>query len=197
MANYKLVISYDGSRYKGWQKLGSHEPTIQELVEEAIGIVLNCQVEIHGSGRTDAGVHAKGQVANVKIPFLVKESFRDEVNEKLPEDICILEVIKVSEGFHARYSAAGKEYRYYVDRKEKPSVFYRKYACHFPEKLDVDVMRAAVAYLTGTHDFTSFTDDKTDKDKVRTIYDIQILEKNGLLEFTNNQIYLYRFLLPF
>ena len=183
MANYKLVLSYDGSRYKGWQKLGKHELTIQEIVETTISKVLNCPVEIHGSGRTDAGVHAREQVANVKIPFLLKESFRDEVNEKLPEDIRILEVIRVSGEFHARYNATAKEYRYYVDTKEKQSVFSRKYACHFPEELDMKAMRATVAYLMGTHDFTSFTDDKTNKDKVRTIYDIQILEKNGVLEF--------------
>ena len=183
MANYKLVLSYDGSRYKGWQKLGKHELTIQEIVETTISKVLNCPVEIHGSGRTDAGVHARGQVADVKIPFLLKESFRDEVNEKLPEDIRILEVIRVSGEFHARYNATAKEYRYYVDTKEKQSVFSRKYACHFPEELDMKAMRAAVAYLMGTHDFTSFTDDKTNKDKVRTIYDIQILEKNRVLEF--------------
>ena len=183
MANYKLVLSYDGSRYKGWQKLGKHELTIQEIVETTISKVLNCPVEIHGSGRTDAGVHARGQVADVKIPFLLKESFRDEVNEKLPEDIRILEVIRVSGEFHARYNATAKEYRYYVDTKEKQSVFSRKYACHFPEELDMKAMRATVAYLMGTHDFTSFTDDKTNKDKVRTIYDIQILEKNRVLEF--------------
>ena len=183
MANYKLVLSYDGSRYKGWQKLGKHELTIQEIVETTISKVLNCPVEIHGSGRTDAGVHARGQVADVKIPFLLKESFRDEVNEKLPEDIRILEVIRVSGEFHARYNATAKEYRYYVDTKEKQSVFSRKYACHFPKELDMKAMRATVAYLMGTHDFTSFTDDKTNKDKVRTIYDIQILEKNRVLEF--------------
>lgn len=183
MANYKLVLSYDGSRYKGWQRLGKNELTVQRIVEDTIISLLNCQVEIHGSGRTDAGVHARGQVANLKIPFLLKDTFRDELNEKLPEDIRLIEVMRVPGEFHARYSAVSKEYRYYVDLKEKPSVFSRKYACHFPEELDMNAIRAAVVYLIGTHDFTSFTDDKTDKDKVRTVYGIQILEKNGLLEF--------------
>lgn len=183
MANYKLVLSYDGSRYKGWQRLGKNELTVQRIVEDRIISLLNCQVEIHGSGRTDAGVHARGQVANLKIPFLLKDTFRDELNEKLPEDIRLIEVMRVPGEFHARYSAVSKEYRYYVDLKEKPSVFSRKYACHFPEELDMNAIRAAVVYLIGTHDFTSFTDDKTDKDKVRTVYGIQILEKNGLLEF--------------
>ena len=183
MANYKLVLSYDGSRYKGWQRLGKNEFTVQRIVEDTISSLLNCPVEIHGSGRTDAGVHARGQVANLKIPFLLKETFRYELNEKLPEDIRLIEIMRVPGEFHARYSAVSKEYRYYVDLKEKPSVFSRKYACHFPEELDMNAMCAAVVYLIGTHDFTSFTDDKTDKDKVRTVYGIQILEKNGLLEF--------------
>ncbi len=183
MANYKLVLSYDGSRYKGWQRLGKNEFTVQGIVEDTISSLLNCPVEIHGSGRTDAGVHARGQVANLKIPFLLKDAFRDELNEKLPEDIRLIEVMRVPGEFHARYSAVSKEYRYYVDLKEKPSVFSRKYACHFPEEIDMNAMCTAVVYLIGTHDFTSFTDDKTDKDKVRTVYGIQILEKNGLLEF--------------
>ena len=183
MANYKLVLSYDGSRYKGWQKLGRSELTIQGIVEETIEKVLNCKVEIHGSGRTDAGVHARGQVANMKSPFLLKETFRDELNAKLPEDIRLVEVVRVPGEFHARYSATSKEYRYCVDTNEKQSVFTRKYTCHYPENLDVALMKMAVGYLKGTHDFTSFTDDKTEKDKIRTIYNIQIIEKNGILEF--------------
>ena len=183
MANYKLVLSYDGSRYKGWQKLGRNELTIQGIVEETIEKVLNCKVEIHGSGRTDAEVHARGQVANMKSPFLLKETFRDELNAKLPEDIRLVEVARVPGEFHARYSATSKEYRYCVDTNEKQSVFTRKYTCHYPENLDVALMKMAVGYLKGTHDFTSFTDDKTEKDKIRTIYNIQIIEKNGILEF--------------
>lgn len=183
MANYKLVLSYDGSRYKGWQRLGRNELTVQGIVEDTIGSMIKYQVEIHGSGRTDAGVHARGQVANMKIPFLLKETFRDELNEKLPDDIRVLEVLKVPGEFHARYDATGKEYRYYVDTKDKQSVFDRKYACHYPESLNIESMCEAVSYLIGTQDFTSFTDDKTEKDKVRTIYDIQITEKKGVLEF--------------
>lgn len=183
MANYKLVLSYDGSRYKGWQKLGNQEVTIQKLVEDVIGEVLDYQVEIHGSGRTDAGVHARGQVANMKIPFLLKETFRDELNKKLPEDIRLMEVLRAPGEFHARYSSVGKEYRYYVDLKEKPTVFTRKFSYHFPEKVNMDAMKTAASYLIGTHDFSAFTDDKTQRDKVRNIYDIKMNEKQGMLEF--------------
>ncbi len=182
MANYKLVLSYDGSRYKGWQKLGNQELTIQKLVEDVIGEVLDYQVEIHGSGRTDAGVHARGQVANMKVPFLLKETFRDELNAKLPEDIHLVEVIRVPGEFHARYSASGKEYRYYVDLKEKPTVFTRKFVAHFPEKVNLNAMKEAASYLKGIHNFSAFTDDKTERDKVRNIYDIQMREKQGVLE---------------
>lgn len=184
MANYKMVLSYDGGRFKGWQKLGAGELTIQGIVEQAIGEILGCPVEIHGSGRTDAGVHANGQVASMKVPFLLKENFREELNQRLPEDICLVQIEKVSGTFHARYSATGKTYRYLVDTKEKSSVFMRKYACHFPEKLNVQMMERAAEYLIGTHDFSSFTDDKTEeKSKVRTIYDIQICCKKEQIEF--------------
>ena len=183
MANYKLVLSYDGSRYKGWQKLGKHELTIQETVECAISDVLNCKVEIFGSGRTDAGVHARGQVANMKLPFLLKESFRDDVNKKLPEDVRLVEVTKVPGDFHARYSAVNKEYRYYVDLKEKPGVFLRKYTCHYPEKLNLDAMKEAASYLIGIHDFSSFTDDKREIDKIRAVHNITIEKNKGVLEF--------------
>ena len=183
MFNYKMVFSYDGSRYKGWQKLGGNELTIQGTIEKAISVVLDYPVEIHGSGRTDGNVHANGQVANAKIPFGLKEDFLEQTNKLLPEDIQMLEVERVSNQFHARYSAVEKTYRYYVDTNEKANVFKRKYRYHYPEKLDKRAMEHAAKYLIGTKDFSSFTDDKSEKDKVRTIYEIQILENAGVYEF--------------
>ena len=183
MPNYKMVFSYDGARYNGWQKLGNGELTIQGTIEDAISEVLRLPVEIHGSGRTDAGVHAKGQVASMKVSFLLKESFRDDVNQKLPEDIRLLFVERVQGEFHARYSATKKTYSYHVDTNEKPRVFGRKFACHHPEKLDMNAMQQAAEALLGQHDFSSFTDDKTKKDKVRTIYDIRINEERGVFRF--------------
>ena len=87
MKNYKMVVSYDGSRYKGWQRLGKGELTIQDTLEQAIEIVLKYKVEVQGSGRTDSGVHANGQVVSMKLPFALKEDFLSKVNEILPEDI--------------------------------------------------------------------------------------------------------------
>lgn len=183
MRNYKMMLSYDGTRYKGWQRLGKGELTIQSTVEEAVFQVLGQAVEIHGSGRTDAGVHAGGQVANMKIPFLLKEDFVENMNKTLPEDIRVIKVERVPGNFHARYSAAAKTYRYFVDTREKASVFERKYVYHFPKELNLQAMREAAGYLTGTHDFSSFTDDKTERKKVRTIYEIQISEENGKVAF--------------
>ncbi len=182
MVNYKVVVSYDGTRYKGWQKLGRGELTIQGVIENAIKEVLHYEVEIHGSGRTDAGVHAKGQVFSMKVPFRLAEDFILQVNSKLPEDIKIICMERVSGSFHARYSAVGKKYSYYVDVGDKSDVFRRKYVYHFPNELNVEVIEKAIGYLLGTHDFSSFTNEKSsEKDKVRTIESIQIkmISKRG------------------
>ncbi len=185
MRNYKMILSYDGSRYKGWQRLGKDELTIQGLLEKAISEVTSQAVEVHGSGRTDAGVHAKGQVANMKLPILLEEDFGRKLNENLPEDIRVQQVVRVKNGFHSRYSAKAKWYQYYVDTREKADVFWRKYTCHYPEKLVLESMREASRYLIGTHDFSSFTDDKTEgKDRKRTIFQIEIQETDGVIRFS-------------
>lgn len=120
----------------------------------------------------------------MKVPFLLKESFKQELNRGLPEDIRLWQIEQVPGSFHARYSAKGKTYRYVIDTQEKTNVFTWKYAYHFPQKLDVGAMEEAAEYLIGTHDFSSFTDDKTPgKVKVRTIYEIKLCESNGRIEF--------------
>ena len=189
MKNYKLTLAYDGSRYKGWQRLGAGELTIQDTLEDVMSKIVACSVRIQGSGRTDAGVHARGQVANVKVKVqkgreLSAEELQVQLNQKLPEDIRVLNVEEVQMDFHARYSAMSKTYSFYVDTKEKPNVFGRKYYYHFPWKLDMKNMKIAAGCLEGTHDFSAFTDDKIDeKDKVRNIQKISIEEKNGLIHF--------------
>ena len=184
MKNYKMTLAYDGSRYSGWQRLGKGELTIQGILEEKIEELLGMKVEIHGSGRTDAGVHARGQVANFKLPFNVEEDFREKLNEVLPEDLRVVCLEEVSTNFHSRYRAKGKIYKYYVDSNEKANVFSRRYTCHYPKELDEAAMRVAAETLCGTYDFTSFTDDKTEKDKVRTIYKIEITKERGIFCFT-------------
>ena len=184
MNNYKMVLAYDGSRYLGWQRLGKGEITIQAVLEETLEDLLGRKTEIHGSGRTDAGVHAKGQVASFKSVQVLAKDFREHINAKLPEDIRVLSFEKVSGNFHSRYSAKAKWYKYYVDTNEKASVFRRKYTCQYPVDLDLKKMRQAAAFLCGVHDFASFTDDKSDKDKVRNVFKIEITEEKGILCFS-------------
>ena len=189
MKNYKLTLAYDGSRYKGLQRLGTGELTIQDTLESAMKEMLSFSVHVHGSGRTDAGVHAKGQVVHMKVRFakgkeLSEREIQLKLNQILPEDIRVLNVEEVSTAFHARYDATSKTYSFYVDTKEKPGVFGRKYCYHFPWKLDIEKMMRAASKLEGVHDFSAFTDDKTeDKDKVRNVHSILIEEKDGMIHF--------------
>lgn len=183
MRNYKMVLSYDGSAYKGWQKLGDTEKTIQGILENTISEIVGESVEIIGSGRTDAGVHARGQVANFRITKQLGADFKDKLNKRLPEDVKILSLAQVEDSFHSRYNAVSKTYKYYVNVAERPSVFDRKYVYHLPCNVDIDAMWRAVKFLIGTYDYSAFTDDKTDRSKVRTIHDIQIRESQGNIEF--------------
>ena len=138
MRTYKLTIAYDGTRYQGWQRQSNTDRTIQGILEQTISGQIGYDVEVNGSGRTDAGVHAKGQTASVMLPGKTEENFfTEKINEVLPEDIRILSAKLVKNGFHARKSAVGKTYEYHIDTGEKPDVFTRKYAYHFPNDLDV------------------------------------------------------------
>ena len=150
MRTYKLTISYDGSRYQGWQRQATTDNTIQYILEWSIGKLVGYRVHIDGSGRTDAGVHARGQVASVKLSKLYDtKELKDSLNRYLPEDIRIVKVELAKNGFHARKSAKGKKYEYYIDCREKPDVFSRRYCYHYPEKLDIEAMRDATRYLIG------------------------------------------------
>lgn len=183
MRNYKMVLSYDGSAYKGWQRLGDTEKTIQGILENTISEITGESVEIIGSGRTDAGVHARGQVANFRVLRVLDTFFLDKLNRVLPEDIQVLSIVQGAEDFHSRHHASAKTYKYYVNVAERPSVFDRKYVYHLPCVVDMDAMRRAAKCLIGTHDYSAFTDDKTGRSKVRTIHDIQIRESHGSIEF--------------
>lgn len=185
MRTYKLIIAYDGSRYKGWQRQATTDNTIQWIMEWSIGKLVGYRVQVDGSGRTDSGVHARGQVASVKLSKLYDcGELRDALNRYLPEDIRVVRVELVKNGFHARKSAKGKKYEYYIDCREKPDVFSRRYCYHYPEKLDIEAMRAAVPYLTGIKDCSSFTDDKDCKDPVRKIYNIKIVRSGEKVRIT-------------
>ena len=185
MRTYKLTISYDGSRYQGWQRQATTDNTIQFVLEWSIGKLVGYRVRVDGSGRTDAGVHARGQVASVKLSKLYDpQEMKDSLNRYLPEDIRIVKVELVRNGFHARKSAKGKKYEYYIDCREKPDVFSRRYCYHYPEKLDIEAMREAVPYLLGPKNFTSFTDDKDCKDPIRKITNIKIVSSGEKVRIT-------------
>ena len=186
MANFCLILQYDGTRYNGWQKQGNTPDTIQEKLERILEHLYGEPVEIHGSGRTDAGVHALHQVANYRVPRLISRhsctEIRDYFNEYLPLDIRVLAVEKVQERFHARLSATGKLYEYRIDCGEIASVFQRKYVYRFEEPLNLQKMQQAAQLLTGTHDFRSFCANKhMKKSTVRTIQDISFELQDGIL----------------
>ena len=192
--NYKMIIQYDGSRYDGWQRQGNTHETIQEKIEETILKMAGYVVELSASGRTDAGVHALGQVANFKTGEIIKEDeFLKDLNRYLPKDIRIVYMERVDERFHARLNARRKTYLYRIDNSRFGSVFDRKYAMRFSEKLDVEKMKTAAAYLVGEHDFKSFCTKKNmKKSTVRTIYSIDIVcmgnEEDRIIEieYTGN-----------
>lgn len=185
MRNYKLTIQYDGTQYYGWQRLPGKTKTLQGVLEENISKLLGYKVTIDGSGRTDAGVHAMGQVANVKTSGKIEEEkFVSELNELLPKDMYVSNMVLMKNSFHSRYNAKGKEYSYTVDSGQKAGVFDRKYAYHFPKKIDIDKMITASKILTGTHDFTSFSDNKEHKTNVRTVHKIHIEKKGNRIIFT-------------
>lgn len=186
MRNIKMTIEYDGGRYQGWQRLGDSDKTIQGKIENILSEMTETDIEIVGSGRTDAGTHAKGQVANFKTTSnLDLVTMRDHLNTYLPRDIIVKELEKVPERFHSRYNVVGKKYSYYVWNTVVPSAFERNYSYHYPEQLDVDRMNEACSKLIGTHNFIGFSSlKKTKKSTVRTIDEISIHREGDLLNFT-------------
>jgi len=184
MRNIKLIIRYDGSRYKGFQRLKDNDMTIQGKIEDVLSKMTNESIEIIGSGRTDMGVHAYGQVANFKTNSKLSiEKMKSYLYEYLPEDIVITNLEEVEDRFHSRYNAKSKVYLYKIYNNKLHDPFLRRYTTHIPKKLDIDLMREASKYFIGEHDFTSFASSKSKKkSNVRTIYSINIKEDNGLIE---------------
>lgn len=156
LKNFKLLIEYDGTAYHGWQKQAS-DRTIQAEIEKAIEKMTSQQVSLKGSGRTDAGVHALGQVANfVCETDLQPANFEMGLNSILPEDIIIHSCQQMDDDFHARFRATSKVYRYRILNAPKPSAVGRQYSWHVKKDLNLDAMRQAMQYLLGEHDFKSF-----------------------------------------
>ncbi len=188
--NYKAVMQYDGSRYDGWQKQVTTDKTIQGKMEAVLSRLAGEPVEVHGSGRTDKGVHAAGQVINFYLPEKMNEQeIKAYCNEYLPEDIGVVSVEQAPYRFHSRLNAVRKTYAYHIEMSEKKDVFFRKYTYGFGKNLDIEKMREAADFLLGTHDFKSFCGNrKMKKSTVRTIENIEF-DKQGTkltIRYTGN-----------
>lgn len=189
MRNFKIILQYEGTRYQGWQRQDSTGNTIQGKLEAILGKMTGLGfVQVDGSGRTDSGVHALGQVANFKIDTeMTKEQVMDYINQYLPEDIGVISIAEMPERFHSRLNAKGKTYRYRIWNCALPCVFERKYVHVVADKLDVDTMKKAAACFVGKHDFKAFTSNKkSKKSTVRTIESIAIERNDNELVLTYN-----------
>lgn len=182
MRNLKLTIQYDGTKYCGWQKQ-PNSSGIQGTIEYAIYEITKEKVNIIGSGRTDAGVHALGQVANFKTNSSIPIArISDALNAKLPKDVSIIDCQEVSDDFHSRYSATGKIYRYLIYNKPYRSPLYKDISYHVRYELDIEKMRLEAKSLLGTHEFKGFMSSGSSvKDTVRTIHNISIEYSGDLI----------------
>ena len=180
MRNLRLDICYDGTRYRGWQRLGDSDNTIQGKLEVTLSRILGETVEISGSGRTDAGAHAKGQVASFRCESEMPcDEILSQLRRYLPEDIGIYSCGEAHDRFHARLNAKTKTYCYRIWNSEAPCVFVRRYVYCLTDELNVAEMEAAVRYFLGEHDFSAFcANKKMKKSTVRRIDGLTI-ERHG------------------
>ncbi|MBE6050755.1 MAG: tRNA pseudouridine(38-40) synthase TruA [Clostridium sp.] len=184
MKNIKLLIEYDGTNYCGWQKQLNGK-TIQGVLEEALFKATGEKVEVIGSSRTDAGVHARGMVANFKTNSSIPpERFREAVNRKLPDDIAILSSEEVEEDFHARYSSKGKTYSYTIINRYEKVAIGKDYCCLVKDDLNIEYMKEACKCFIGKHDFSAFkTNGSSVKTSVRTISELYIENDKEIIKF--------------
>jgi len=188
MKNYKIIIQYDGSRYKGWQKLKDNDLSIQEKIETVLSKMAGEEIQVIGCGRTDAGTHAENYVANFHTNSKMSPKLiSNHLYEFLPQDIVVKSVEEVDERFHAQHNAKSKTYVYSITKGRLRNVFNRKYSFHSEEKLDLAEMRNAAGYLIGTFDFQSFTSLKEgSKSTIRTINSLDIIENGMVIEIVIN-----------
>jgi tRNA pseudouridine38-40 synthase len=188
MRNIKMIIQYDGSRYKGWQKQTEDVNTVQGKLEDILAKMTGGEIQLVGCGRTDAGVHALNYTANFHTDSNISiEEMQNYIDNNLPDDIALLSVKNASERFHARYNILSKTYMYRINNSQIKNVFDRRYIHNIEEKLDLEKMRQCSQVLIGTHDFQSFTTLKSKtKSTVRTINYINIEEKEDIIEIDVN-----------
>ena len=186
MRNIRLDLCYDGTRYNGWQRQTAHDNTIQGKLETALSRILGEPIEISASGRTDTGVHARGQVANFHTNAAMDcGALLAELRKYLPEDIGIYSCREVSPRFHARLNALEKTYQYRLWNSDRPCVFDRRFVAVMEEALDVELMHEAAQLLLGTHDFSAFcANKKMKKSTVRTIKSFTVQRVGEEIRFT-------------
>lgn len=186
--NYRMTLQYEGTKYNGWQKQGNTPNTIQQKLEAILQKLDGTEVEVRGSGRTDAGVHAFGQVASFALEHpLPAREVMDYINRYLPRDIAVVALEEADPRFHARLNAKGKTYRYRIHQGAVPDVFGRRYSWPCEDTLDVEAMKAAAAHMVGKQDFQSFCDLKNSKKSTaRRVDSIEIYRENTdiVLDFT-------------
>jgi tRNA pseudouridine38-40 synthase len=182
MQNYKLTIQYDGTNYHGWQ-VQPNGRTIQGELTRVLSLLDKREVRVHGAGRTDAGVHAEGQVASLLLARPLEPlRLRDAINGNLERDLRVIGVEGVAESFHARFAAREKTYRYRLVVGEVMSPFLNRYALHHRRALDVDAMRRAAATVIGTHDFSAFTVVDSEREShVRTLKQLEVQADGELI----------------
>lgn len=193
MRNIKLTIEYDGTSYGGWQKQ-KNNITIQQCIEEAIKLLTGEQVELIGSSRTDAGVHAKGMVANfITNSQIPADKFREAINTKLPDDIGIIKSEEVDKNFHSRYDSKGKTYCYTLVNRYEKICIGRNYVYQVRDELNYDLMKEAAKYFLGKHDFKAFkTNGSSVKTSVRTISGLELELKDDVIKiFVSADGFLY------
>jgi len=177
----KMIVAYDGTDFFGFQRQPDRR-TVQGVLEEAISRICGRPVQVVGAGRTDAGVHARGQVCHFDASHpMPPDRWALVLNRVLPRDVVVRSVEEAPPHFHARKDACWKTYRYLIDTRPVPDVFTRRFRLHFPLSLDVEAMRRAASHLEGTHDFTSFSSARSPvENRVRTIHRCRV-ERDGPL----------------
>ena len=190
MRNIKLTIEYDGKDFNGWQKQ-PNKLNIQGTIEKAIEAITQEEpINLTASGRTDAGVHSLGQVANFKTNSKIPiEKMATAINSRLKKSIVIKKAEEVDERFHSRYNCKRKTYRYIINNSKEGTAIYRGLECHVPQKLDINSMKEAVKFFEGEHDFKAFKASGTSsKSSVRTIYKAEVIQQGEkiFIELTGN-----------
>ncbi|HKI79907.1 MAG TPA: tRNA pseudouridine(38-40) synthase TruA [Ignavibacteriaceae bacterium] len=182
MNNYFLHIQYDGAAYSGWQ-IQDNAETVQQRIVDAIKVILKEKVNLIGSGRTDTGVHALGQIANFKVESeLDIYKFKHSLNSILPEDISIIKMKKVPEEFHARFNAKKRSYLYLISKMKSP--FYNNYSWYYHNKINVEALNNYSKLLIGEHNFSSFAKKKSEvENKNCNIYNAHWKESGELIMF--------------